>query len=1232
MNLTAFRSLTTLSLSALLLAFAATTDLSAQTFPEPESEEEGLERYEQIVEESYRRDASDRASIAGAAAAKGSGEYGGLMEDPTGRHEWFMFQRSFPYPYLPAGIRQQAIRFTEKLKGQIADAEARTRFSDDKELATARADNPTWRNIGPFNVAGRLRALLVHPSKPSTIFVGAASGGVWKNEGDPDSWVSNFDKQTGLAIGSMAFHPTNPDIIYVGTGEVINSHISTFNATPAYFGDGMFRTTDGGETWENIGLNFLGTISAIYVRKDNPQIIYAASAQGGGGLYRSTDGGETWSQLRGITGTLFNIEVDPTDEDYMLVSGSAAISWSDDGGQTFTRATGYSPSAGVRTEIALAPSDPATVYALVARLSGSASDTRNFAEFHISTDRGKSWTLKNAFGGDSRSFFNSQGHYNNCIAVHPTKPEVVLVGGIDIYRTGNGGTTFSNTTLSYQGGDVHPDQHVIAFDPQNPSRVYIGNDGGAYLSQDEGRNWIRISESLPVTQYYEIGIDQSRPFRVYGGTQDNGTQGAFGQNDWARDWPQINGGDGFHVVVDPEIPDFVYAESQYGVLRRIDVRNFSSRYLTRDMDRSTSSDFDRGSWSTPIAISEINGALYTGRGSLWQSFNRGSNWIRLRPGNVANISAIGLGAHDETGGDILIGTTVGELRRTIDGGENWLAADETNEVPGRYISEIVYDPVDSDRVYVVASGVGARQSVFRSDDRGATFVNITNNLPNVPHSAFAVDPNNNNILFTGNDIGVFVSLDGGQIWLPFDEGLPYVPIVDLEIHRSRNTLIAGTHGRSMFEIEITSPQPVPVLLAPLGGTIYETDDTIEIRWAGFGEPVRVMISYDGGATYDTIGVFSSGTAATAIAPFLQTNSGIVRVENLSGDRVTVSDPFSVTPQVNTDGRGARGFTAGAIAIRENNMWCADREEARMVLLRLPALLPSGNTVEHSLDPSRIVDLAYDETRDRFVVLLADTNDYSGAELYFMAPDGTTGDAISVPSSSLAGVTVSPEGIVVVEPGTNGRLHILDPDDGSLIRSTDPLQNALGASRRAIAWDGGAYAQSVDDAAPGASLPDALDRIALGTPPTVTQSTPLVVEDQATIDLFGLAFYESDAETGIGVYYVTSRSGQFYIVESRQVSSVRNFATYTGSFSLSRLTPNPVTDRASLGYRTSRTMTVDVAVFTTNGERVSTIDDLRIEAGQGSIDLSFAGLPSGLYRVVVTAPDGTSDATTAVVAR
>lgn len=1184
--------------AACAMIMAMVTNLVAQENEEyPTPDPEGTSRqFEETVRDALR------------AAGERAGEEG---ENPTGRHQWFLFQRSYPYPYIPAGIRAGAVRETRLFESFIAQNAANAK---DQGWAAALAAPAVWENIGPFNIAGRIRAIIVHPTQNGTIFVGAASGGVWKNTGDQSDWTTTFDKQSALAIGSLEFDPSNPNIIYVGTGEVINSHTSEFNATPAYFGDGLFKSIDGGATWSHVGLSQLGTISDIYIRRDDSDIIYVTSAQGGGGLYRSIDGGENWTSLR--AGVFFNIAVDPANEDHMVISSAGGILYSNDGGLNFDQATGFTPPRATRTSIALAPSNSSIGYALVAINNTGRSDSANL---YKTTDGGVSWQLMKRFLG---TFFNAQGHYNNCLAIHPTNPSIVLAGGIDIFRSTDGGTNWTNTTNVYNGGSTHPDQHVLVFDPNDHNQVYLGNDGGVYRSTNGGATWGEYSLALPITQYYEIGVDQSRNYRVYGGTQDNGTQGAYGTSSWAKDWIDLLGGDGFHVVMDDAAPNTIYAESQYGGLWRISASSPSTRnYISGRMDNAASSDYDPGSWSTPLAINQLTGALYSGRGSLWVSEDRGSSWSRQIPGNQANISTIGVSSL--SAGDMMIGTTVGELYYTVSGGEVWNRADVTDNVPNRYITEIVYDPVNENRVYVVVSGTGASRHVLRSDNKGETFVDISSNLPDIPTNTMAVDPENTDILFVGNDVGVFVTLDGGNAWLPFNNGLPYVPVVDMEIHRSKRTLIVGTHGRSMWEVDIDNPQPQPIILSPFGGQEFESGDTLDIAWAGFGEPVRVLISYDGGRTFDTLGIVNDTTGVGQLLPFLRSSSSIVRIETIGGDRIVDSEPFSIVLRVNTDDRGTRGFVAGAIDVRENLLWAVNRNTNDIVQLRLPTLLPTGNKVDRSAITGEIVDLAYDPAGDRFFLLTGSIASRSGTALSIMSPTGELLGTVPLPEASVSGVAITPDGLTVITPGNQGRIYLLNPEDGSVISQSQGLGNGFGTVRTGLVWDGDLLAQGVDDAVPGGLVEDALQRIENGPNPVVTESIPLVVENDTDIEIIGLAFYRSPTAPFTGTYYVTDTNGYFYIIDIGLISGVTTteYRDIPSSIDITTIAPNPFRSETTVTFTTGERGSLMIDAFDDAGRRVYAETMERLEAGTHELELDFHDLPSGVYSLVITGENG-----------
>ncbi len=1206
-----FRVLVYACLTALL--FVVPDSLLSQRTDEdlrPQPEEE-LEEFESKLQESLKR-------------AEGEEE----GEDPSGRHEWFLFQRRFPYRTIPTEMRTRAIRETQGVAERLAQG------AEKAKGVSVQAEAARWENIGPRNIAGRVRAIAVHPTEQKTLFVGAASGGVWQNTGNYNEWRTTFDGQSALAIAAIEFDPSDPQVIYVGTGEVINSHGSQFNGTPAYFGDGIFKSTDGGETWFQSGLSQLGTISDLYVRRDNSDIVYATSAQGGGGFYISYDAGKNWKQLR--DGVFFSMAVNAQNEDEVLLaevqsfSSAARILYTTNASAevpVFQSAEGLSVFRATRASVARSVSSPQIAYAMVAQRNSGTNDS---AQVFKSLDGGLTWNYLRSFGG---AFFNAQGHYNHDVSVHPTNPNIVLLAGIDVYRSANGGDSWTNTTRSYTGGNVHPDQHTLVFDPHDPDIVYLGNDGGVYRSTNTGSSWTRISLSLPITQFYELGLDQTRPYRAYGGSQDNGSMGAFGSNGWADDWIDILGGDGFHPVVDESNSNIVYAESQYGRLSLIDVSDpgdIDAFYLTRDLDRTSSSDYDPGAWSTPVAMSPVDRiALYSGRRKLWRSVDRGGNWEGLEPGNQANISAIGLSWFDNL--DIVIGTASGEVRYTTDGGFEWGNA---SGIPGRYISEILFDPVEADRVYVIASGFGSGH-VFRSDDNGKTFTNITSNLPDIPTTAFAVDPENNNILFVGNDVGVFISLDGGQFWLPFNNGLPFVPIADMEIHRSKRTLVAATHGRSMFEISIENPQPPPAIIQPNGGQTFESNDTINIAWIGFETPVRVLISYDGGQTFDTLGVVSSGSTYGHIVPFIRTTNAVVRIETLDGGKVVDSDAFALSPKANTDSRGQRGFIAGAIAIRGRDLWAVNKTTDEILALRLPTLIPTGQKIIRSAVAGEIIDLAYDgeNGNDRFFVLTANLSDFSNSHLYILDTAGVLQGEVPLPQSTISGVTLTPEGLTVVSAGLDGRAYVIDPDDnGRVISSTDPLQGGTGDRRVGLTWDGSALAQSVENAQPGTTLPDALQRLNIGSQFAVIAEIPIIVEDNKSIDVYGLVFYPTTGTTGL--YYMTGTDGEFYILETPLTSSVGGGTLHQvkSGAAFRSISPNPFVSAAEITLELSSPGPVRIDVFDEEGRLIATPFEGRMESGTHTVKFDAGRLPSGLYTFVLTGPQKDRDIRPAILMR
>lgn len=1139
-------------------------------------------------------------------------------EDVRGREAWFTFQRRYPYDLIPAGARVQAVREMQAMQSRLDQAYGMKR--GERGLLAANR----WESIGPGNISGRVRAIAVHPETAGTIFIGAAAGGVWRTEDFGATWTTTFDTLPALALGAIAIDPTDPNIIYAGTGE------NTSNID-AYLGNGIFRSTDGGVTWWNLPeLRTVGAFSKLHVHNTNPNIIYAATAKAGGGFYRSVDRGLTWTRI--LSGDLYDMSVNPQNNDEVYIAFRNSVRRSTDAGASFTTISSgiANISSSIRMSIAVAPSEPSRLYVLMARTGGSGGN--NIGEIFATADRGEHWELKYTFPG---SFFNQQGWYDNCIAVDPFDADVVLAGGIDVFRTSDGGTTWTNTTRGYSGGDTHVDQHVIVFDPQSPGLVYLGNDGGMYVSLSNGVEWQRMPGDLPITQYYAMEIDQTRPYRVYGGTQDNGTHGSYGPSGYVQDWDRILGGDGFYVVVDLSNPDIIYAENYNGTpLYRINANNTSQRTRIDAQVSPSATSGDIGYWSTPIAMSPADKrTLYTGRSKLWRTTNQGSTWEALTTGGSSKITAIGLSPFDAR--LMMAGTATGELSYSHDDGANWGRAIGT---PNRFVTSVVYDPVKTDRVYATFSGFSSTTGrVFRSDDGGINFVDISSNLPNIPANSIAVDPGNTDHLFLGTDVGVFASLNGGEFWMPFNDGLPLAPVVDLKVQVSTSSLIAATHGRSMFRVGIASVDQTPVLITPVGGETYPTPGSIFAQWAGFTGPVQVFISYDGGFTYHLMANDVAASQDSIAVPASKTTIARLRVVEIGTGRFAESRDFTLTAPSNGSEQNGRGFIAEAIEIRGDRLWATVRDSDSLYNLRLPALIDRKGLVRTGI-PGHIVDLAYDESADVFFALTTGA-DYSLPKIYRMDTNGVEQGQVPVPPdiTHAAGVAIMPEGLAVITPGAAPEMVILKPD-GSVVGRRGALQGSGAEGRRGLVWDGLGYVQGVIERDPGLSFPSELQHIADEDPLRLREVTPVVLQSIQRLEFFGLAYDARDADINKRVYWATDTSGAFYKFErGRFFTSDVSVRTEVrdrraGQVAIRSIAPNPAHNATVISFSVRSRRQVSVEVFDAAGTSVARLFEGMMEPGEHSVRLESRGLACGVYYVAVSGGDGERDVRPVVVVK
>ncbi|MBI4469963.1 MAG: hypothetical protein HY650_11650 [Acidobacteria bacterium] len=715
---------------------------------------------------------------------------------------WFMQQRAFPSGTVPFQARERAIAHVRQVMRP-------DRAAGVNKLAAI----PPWEPIGPNVVTngqtrggnapvnGRVTALAIDPGAPNTIYAGTAGGGVWKTIDGGKSWRPLTDDQLTLAIGALAIDPADPKIIYAGTGE---GNLSA----DSYLGVGLLKTTDAGVSWTQLGSSTFAGLSMadLVIDPTNSQVLYAGVTLGGAGVssstlspvgirgaYKSTDGGTSWRRLRGglpggTTLGVLDLAMDPADAQVLYATvRSVGVFKTTDGGTTWTRLTGGGfPDTGSfgRISIAVAPSHHLTLYAALEDPS-----TGDLLSLVKSTNGGTTWSELDRPTGSS---LICQCIYDNVMAVSPTNPNVAYFGGVGFYRTTNGGMNWTDLSIASR---IHVDVHAIVFDPGNPSRAFVGTDGGVWASSNGGSSWGNLNSNLAITQFNYIAPHPTDVKVLYGGTQDNGTVRYTG----APAWSQVRGGDGGAVLVDFQAPNTIYHTFYNLSFERSD--NGGLTWVSRLNGIATD---DRSLFYIPVAMDPSDSrTLYLGSYRLYKSSNRGDNWNAISPdlsrGGSGEISTVAVAPTSRT--TIYVGTSDGGIQATTDGGTSWMSVREG--VPGRYVSRLVVDGDDPKTVYAALSGFRSGH-VFKTTDGGMTWKDISGNLPDIPANALALEHAEPGRLFVGTDIGVFVTADDGVTWEELNDGLPNAFVWDLQINERTQSLFAATHGRGVFRLPLRS--------------------------------------------------------------------------------------------------------------------------------------------------------------------------------------------------------------------------------------------------------------------------------------------------------------------------------------------------------------------------------------------------------------------------------------------
>lgn len=738
---------------------------------------------------------------------------------------------------LASPLSTFAKRAAQEPKKEDAPKPQEERRAPDR-LSTATFNGLRLRNIGPAFTSGRIVSIAVDPKDSSRYFLGAASGGVWRTTNAGVTFTPVFDNEASYSIGVVVIDPKNPLVVWVGTGEN-NSQRSVS------YGDGVYRSDDGGKTWKNVGLKTSEHIGQIALDPRNSDHVYVA-AQGplwgpGGdrGLFKTTDGGKTWKNILNIsenTGAT-DIVIDPANPDtlytatwqrrrhvYTLINGGpeSAIYKSTDAGATWNKLRGGLPNVDMgRIGLAVSSLDANLVYATV-----EAADNRS--GIYRSTDKGGTWERRNPN--------IAQAMYYGQISVDPKDSDRVYLPNVVFQVSDDGGRTFRPLGEKSK----HVDNHVIWVNPANTNHYLVGCDGGLYESFDRGENW-NFKANLPIPQFYDVAVDNATPFyNIYGGTQDNYSMGGPSRTRNASgivnsDWFVTQGGDGFRSQVDPEDPNTVYSSSQYGVVVRFDKRT-GERMGIQPFAAKGEPPL-RYNWDTPFLISpHSHTRIYYAANKLYRSDDRGDSW-KLISGELSRDldrnklpvmgkvwgadavaknqstsffgNSVALAESPKKEGLIYVGTDDGLINVTEDGGKNWRKMDKFPGVPEMtYVSRILASNHDANTVYAAFENhknADFNSYLLKSTDAGKTWTSLKANLPAHPVLALAEDHVNANLLFVGTEFGLFFSIDGGQKWVQLKGGLPTIPVRDLAIQKRENDLVIATFGRGFYVLDNYAP-------------------------------------------------------------------------------------------------------------------------------------------------------------------------------------------------------------------------------------------------------------------------------------------------------------------------------------------------------------------------------------------------------------------------------------------
>lgn len=734
---------------------------------------------------------------------------------PGQAEEWFYRERAYPNTTIPPGARQKALEQAR----QVPEAAGIKRPDFQAKVPTVGA---AWTAIGPnagidpeiagtHKVSGRTTAIAPDPGVPNTLYIGAAGGGVWKTTDGGSSWIPLTDQQPSLAIGAIAVDPNNHNIIYAGTGEANNSQDS-------YYGAGILKSTDGGANWTVLGASVFGnpgTLGNTYFSKivvnppPNPPNIFAATSRG---VYRSIDGGTNWTQVLNGAATDLVLDTNLTPLTVYAAIGSKdgttapgavsnGIYKSTNGGAagSFSPLTNGLPTMGAsagRIALDISSTSRQRLYTIITepRISPFGTGQQGLSRGVWTTaDGGTSWTNVVNFNG----FCGFQCWYDLFLKIDPVNPQTVYIGGIDLFKTTDGGLNWIKlTSTQFLNAQTHADQHFLAFQPGVSSTLYLANDGGVWKSSDSGANWASLNNGLATLQFYggAAGPNFGTTPLIYGGTQDNGLERYNGSS---LDWPLVRQDDHIYTAIDFNNPNIAYTEQQFG-----DIQKTTDGGVT--WVSATNGNNIAAPFIAPYVMDSSNSnRLVAGTNqNIFETTDGAANWHSISPDlGVSQALAIA-----PTNGNVIYAAS--------NNNSLWVTTNASAPVsptwnlrntglPNRFIKSIAIDPTNANRAVISFSGFAAGTGtghVYLTNNAGVSWVNVSGNLPDVPINSILIDARDVNAFYVGTDAGFFFTTDAGANWSSLQNGLPKSPIYQLFTDPQFSTIIAATHGRGMFAL------------------------------------------------------------------------------------------------------------------------------------------------------------------------------------------------------------------------------------------------------------------------------------------------------------------------------------------------------------------------------------------------------------------------------------------------